>query len=213
MQVVFLGAPGSGKGTQAKRLAQKFGLEHISTGDILREAIKKNTELGQKARNFMDAGELVPDDVMLGIIKEELLTKSAKGFIFDGFPRTTAQAEGLDKMLQELGLSISKVINLNVPDEVIVNRLESRVLCADCGTDYNIKIKPPRIQGKCDVCGNRLYRRPDDAVDIIENRLKVYRKKTKPIEDFYRSRGLLAEVDGNRSCEDVFNSIAKTVAG
>ena len=213
MQVVFLGAPGSGKGTQAKRLARSFGAEHISTGDILRDAIKENTEMGRKAKIFMDAGNLVPDDIILGIIKEELLTKGNKGFIFDGFPRTTAQAEGLDRMLRDLGRSITRVINLNVPDEVIVNRLKSRVLCDNCGTDYNMQIRPPKISDKCDVCGGELYRRSDDTAEIIENRLKVYRQKTKPIEDFYRSKGLMAEIDGNRSCDEVFDSIAKAVAG
>ncbi len=211
MRIIFLGPPGSGKGTQAKKLAQKFGLEHISTGDILRDAIKKKTHLGIKAATFMDVGELVPDDVILGIIKEKLLTMMGKGFIFDGFPRTTAQADGLDRMLGELGISISKVVNLDVPDEVIVKRLESRVLCNNCGQDYNIESRPPISSDTCDVCGGKLYRRADDSAGIIENRLKVYREKTKVIEDFYRSKKLLIDIDGNRSCDDVFNSIAQAV--
>jgi adenylate kinase len=211
MRVIFLGAPGSGKGTQAKKLAQKFSLEHISTGDILRDAIKKKTQLGIRAAIFMDAGELVPDDVILGIIKEKLLTKRGEGFIFDGFPRTAAQADGLDRMLGELGISLSRVINLDVPDEVIIKRLESRVLCDSCGRDYNVDSKPPKISGKCDVCGGKLYRRLDDAAGIIENRLKVYHEKTKVIENFYRSKGLLTDIDGNRSCDEVFESIAQAV--
>jgi adenylate kinase len=212
MQVIFLGAPGSGKGTQAKKLAQKFGLEHISTGDILRDAIRKNTQLGIRAKILMDAGELVPDDVILGIIKEKLLTKKHKGFIFDGFPRTAAQAEGLDRMLGELGMSISRVFNLDVPDEVIVKRLESRVLCENCGKDYNVDSKPPKASDTCDACGGKLLRRADDTAEVINNRLKVYREKTKPVEDFYRTKGLLAWVDGNRSCEEVFKTIADAVA-
>jgi adenylate kinase len=212
MRVIFLGPPGSGKGTQAKKLAQKFGLEHISTGDILRSAIKKNTELGIKAKILMDKGELVPDDVILGIIKEKLLTIKNEGFIFDGFPRTAAQAQGLDRMLGELGMSISKVIDLDVPDDIIIKRLESRVLCDNCGRDYNIDSRPPKASDTCDVCGGKLYRRTDDTAEVIENRLEVYRKLTMPVEDFYRDKGLLASVDGNRSCEEVFRSIAEAVA-
>lgn len=213
MRLIFLGAPGSGKGTQAKRLAEKFGLEHISTGDILREAIRKESELGLMARKFMDAGQLVPDDVILGIIKEELLTTDRKGYIFDGFPRTAAQAEGLDKIFGESGFGISKVIKLDVPDEAIVKRLGSRLICRNCGQDYNTESKPPRVPGVCDICGGELYRRPDDAADIVQNRLSVYREKTRPIENYYRSKGLLAEIDGNRSSDEVFDSIVEAVVG
>lgn len=211
MQLIFLGAPGSGKGTQAKRLAEKFGLEHISTGDILREAIQKGTQLGLMAKSYMNAGQLVPDDVVLGIIKEELLTNKDKGFIFDGFPRTTAQAEGLDKIFRELGMNISRVIKLDVPDDVIVKRLSGRLICHNCGCDYNESGRMPKVAGICDCCGGELYKRPDDAADVIENRLAVYREKTRPIEDYYRSKGLLADIDGNRSPNEIFNSIVGAV--
>jgi adenylate kinase len=210
MRLIFLGAPGSGKGTQAKRVASKYDLRHISTGDILRKAIKEGTPLGLKAKILMDAGELVPDDVILGMIKEEL-TISPKGFIFDGFPRTRTQANGLDKILKELGLNISRVVNLDVPDVLIVDRLASRRLCKNCGQEYNLKTKPPKIENICDICGGELYQRPDDNADIITNRLKVYHDKTKPIEEFYRLKGLLAEIDGSRNFEEVFESIIEAV--
>lgn len=212
MRLIFLGAPGSGKGTQAKRLAKKYDLEHISTGDILREAIEARTEIGLAAKRLMDAGEFVPDDVILDLIKEEL-TKRRKDFIFDGFPRTRAQAEGLESILRELNLEISRVVNLNVPDEQIVERLEARRLCKNCGQEYNLKTRPPKKDGICDLCGGELYRRPDDSPEVIKNRLAVYYRKTKPIEDFYRTRGLLTEVDGNRSFDEVFDSISESVVG
>jgi adenylate kinase len=210
IRLIFLGAPGSGKGTQAKRLAQKFDLDHISTGDILRNAIKEQTKLGNMAQTFMDAGELVPDDVILGMIKEEL-TKRCKGFIFDGFPRTTAQAEGLDGILQELGIRISSVVNLEIPDSQIVKRLEARRLCRNCGQEYNLKTKPPKVEGICDLCGGELYRRPDDTPEVISNRLSVYHQKTRPIEEFYRSRGLLVQIDGSRGFDEVSDSIEAVV--
>jgi adenylate kinase len=212
MRLIFLGGPGSGKGTQAKRLADKFGLEHISTGDILRNAIRNETPLGLKAKTFMDAGELVPDDVILGMIKDGLLTKWHKGFIFDGFPRTTAQAAGLDKISQDLDMSISRVVNLDVPDQIIVDRLESRRLCRNCGQEYNLKTKPPHRPGICDKCGGELYQRPDDTAQVIKNRLAVYHNKTKPIEDFYRSKGLLVVIDGSKDFDEVFDSIIEAVA-
>jgi adenylate kinase len=212
MRLIFLGAPGSGKGTQAKRLAGKFDLDHISTGDILREAIKHGTQLGLKAKTFMDAGELVPDDVILGMIREMLLTKRGKGFIFDGFPRTTAQAEGLDQILKDLGIDISSVVNLEVPDQTIIDRLESRRLCRNCGQEYNLKTRPPHQSDVCDKCGGEIYRRPDDSPDVIKNRLAVYHEKTQPIEDFYRSKGLLAEIDGSKNFDQVFEAIVKAVA-
>jgi adenylate kinase len=211
MRLVFLGAPGSGKGTQAKRLARKFKLDHISTGDMLRDAIKAETPVGKKARTFMDAGELVPDDVILGMIKEEL-TKGSKGFIFDGFPRTRAQAEGLDDILRELGLSVSKVINLDVPNQVIVDRLGARRLCRNCGQEYNLKTRAPKRDNICDICGGQLYQRPDDSAEVVTKRLAVYHDKSKPVEDFYRLRGILIEVDGSREFDQVFDSVTKAVA-
>jgi len=212
MRVVFLGAPGSGKGTQAKRLAQKFNLKHISTGDILRSAISERTSLGIKAKAYIDAGNLVPDDVMLGMIREEL-TRRRTGFIFDGFPRTRAQADGLDVILRELGMNLTKVFNLEIPDRVAIERLEARRVCRNCGQEYNLKTRAPKVDAKCDLCGVDLYRRPDDDAEVINKRLAVYHEKTGSVEDFYRSKGLLADIDGSGGFDDVFDSITEALAG
>lgn len=210
MRMVFLGPPGSGKGTQAKKLVEKYSLAHIATGDILRRAVKDETELGSSAKKFVDAGELVPDEIILGIIKEEL-TGIGEGFIFDGFPRTLAQAEGLDGILSELGVNIDHVISLKVADETIIDRLVSRRLCKNCGFEFNLKTRPPKIKGVCDRCGGGLFQRTDDTVEVINNRLLVYRQKTEPIENYYRKRGILVEVDGDKDFNDVFGSITEMV--
>ena len=209
-RTIFLGPPGSGKGTQAKKLSEKFNLVHISTGDILRKAIKDGTELGKNAKSFVDAGNLVPDDIILGMIKEEL-TGNDSGFIFDGFPRTLAQAEGLEGLLKDLGMNIDRVINLRIADQVIINRLVARRLCKTCGFDYNLKTRPPKSEGLCDRCGGELFQRSDDNAEIIGNRLFVYKEKTRPIEEFYRTRGLLVDVDGGKGFEEVFDSIVEMV--
>lgn len=209
-RMIFLGAPGSGKGTQTKQLCEKFGLAHISTGDILRKAIKEETELGKNARRYVDGGELVPDDIILGMIKEEL-TGSDNGFIFDGFPRTYAQAEGLENILSELGMNIDRVINLQVDDQAIIDRLVARRLCKSCGFEFNLKTRPPKNEGVCDRCGGELFQRGDDNEEVINNRLDVYREKTKPIEEYYRARGLLLDVDGGKGFEEVFDSIVEMV--
>ncbi|MEE9555336.1 MAG: adenylate kinase [candidate division Zixibacteria bacterium] len=210
IRMIFLGAPGSGKGTQAKKLCEKLDLAHISTGDILRKAIKDETELGKNAKRYVDGGELVPDDIILKMIKEEL-TGSDSGFIFDGFPRTFAQAEGLEKLLGEMGMNIDRVINLLVDDQVIIARLVARRLCKSCGFEYNSKTRPPKQEGLCDHCGGELFQRSDDNAEVINNRLNVYREKTKPIEEFYRARGLLLDVDGGKGFEEVFESIVEMV--
>ena len=210
MRMVFLGPPGSGKGTQAKKLVEKYSLAHIATGDILRRAVKDETELGSSAKKFVDAGELVPDEIILGIIKEEL-TGISEGFIFDGFPRTLAQAEGLDGILCELGVNIDYVISLKVADETIIDRLVSRRLCKNCGFEFNLKTRPPKIEGVCDRCGGGLFQRTDDTVEVINNRLLVYRQKTEPIEDYYRKKGILVEIDGDKDFNEVFGSISEMV--
>jgi adenylate kinase len=208
--MVFLGPPGSGKGTQAKKLVEKFGMAHIATGDILRQAIKDESGLGLAAQKFMDAGELVSDEIILGIIKEEL-TGKGNGFIFDGFPRTPAQAVGLDGILSELGLNLDYVISLKVADEAIIDRLVSRRLCKNCGFEFNLKTRPPKVEGICDRCGGQLFQRTDDTVEVINNRLSVYREKTEPIEDFYRKKGILVEIDGGKDFDEVFGSITEMV--
>jgi len=210
MRLVFLGPPGSGKGTQAKILAKNKNLSHISTGDVLRNAVKNGTDLGKKAKAFMDAGDLVPDEIILGMIKE-MLQKNSKGFILDGFPRTAAQAEGLEKMMAELRLKLDATINLAVSDEEVLKRLTGRFFCEKCGSDFNVNTRPPKTRGICDKCGGKLLQRDDDKTEVISNRLKVYREKTKPVEDFYRSLSLLKDVDGAQSFDDVEAAIVKVV--
>jgi adenylate kinase len=210
MRLIFLGGPGSGKGTQAKKLVEKFNLAHISTGDLLRAAIKEGSELGLTAKKFVDAGDLVPDEVILGMIKDKL-TSLDGGFIFDGFPRTLAQAEGLEKLLGELNLSIDKVVNLNVDDAVIIDRLSARRMCKTCGFEYNLKTRPPKKEGICDLDGGELYQRSDDNEDTIKNRLETYHEKTKPIEDFYRKIGNLVDIDGARGFDEVSASIIESI--
>ncbi len=210
MRMVFMGPPGSGKGTQAKKLVEKYGLAHIATGDILRKAIKEETELGLSAKEFVDAGEMVPDRIILGMIKEEL-TRTGENSIFDGFPRTPAQAEGLDAILSDLGSNLDYVISLKIADDAIIDRLVSRRLCKNCGFEFNIKTRPPKIEGICDRCGGELFQRTDDTVDVINNRLVVYHEKTEPIEDYYRKKGILGEIDGGRGFDEVFGSIIEMV--
>jgi len=210
MRLVFLGPPGSGKGTQAKILAEKKNLKHISTGDVLRNAVKNGAELGQKAKQFMDAGDLVPDDLILGMIKE-ILQKDSDGFIFDGFPRTAAQAESLGKLMEEIGISIDSAINLAVNDQEVMKRLTGRFFCQKCGADFNVNTRPPKTEGICDKCGGDLGQRDDDKTEVIANRLTVYREKTKPVEDYYRSHNLLKDIDGTRGFEQVTDSILEVV--
>ena len=210
MRLVFLGPPGSGKGTQAKILAEKRGMKHISTGDVLRDAVKNGTELGKKAKQFMDAGDLVPDDVILGMIKE-ILQITKDNFIFDGFPRTAAQAEGLDTLMSELDIQLDAAINLAVSDEEVLKRLTGRFFCSQCGADFNINTRPPKKEGICDHCGGQLKQRVDDKTEVITNRLNVYREKTKPVEDYYRSRDALKEVDGAQAFDQVTSSIVGIV--
>ena len=211
MRLVFLGPPGSGKGTQAKILAEKKSLSHISTGDVLRSAVKNGTELGKKAKAYMNAGDLVPDELILGMIKE-ILRKNTEGFILDGFPRTAAQAEELTGMLSELGQELNSAINLAVSDEEVLRRLTGRLFCEKCGSDFNVNTRPPKSKGICDKCGGKLLQRDDDKTEVIENRLKIYREKTKPVEDYYRSHNLLKDVNGAQAFDDVAADIIKTVS-
>lgn len=214
MNIVFLGPPGAGKGTQAKILIERYGIPQISTGDMLREHRAKGTELGKKAQEYMDKGQLVPDEIILDMVKERLSQKDCeKGFILDGFPRTVAQAEALDRILSEMGKKLDFALALVVPDELLVERLTGRRTCKNCGMMYHIKYKPPKVEGVCDVCGGELYQRPDDNEETVRNRLKVYHESTAPLIDYYKKRGILREIDGSKSIEEITNQIIQILEG
>jgi len=208
MNIVFLGPPGAGKGTQAKILIERYGIPQISTGDMLREHRAKGTELGKKAQEYMDKGQLVPDEIILSMVKERLSQPDCeKGFILDGFPRTVAQAEALDRMLEEMGKKLDFALALVVPDELLVERLTGRRTCKQCGMMYHIKYKPPKVEGKCDVCGGELYQRPDDNEETVRNRLKVYHEQTAPLIEYYKKKGILREIDGRGTIDEITQQI------
>ena len=212
MNLLFLGPPGSGKGTQAVRVAEKFGIIHLSTGDELREAVKSGTELGLKAESFMKNGDLVPDEIIIGMIEEEIASgKLNKGFIFDGFPRTIPQAESLKKILLKNNINLDKAVLFDVPDDEIVKRLSGRWLCPVCNTGYNYPVKTPKVEGYCDNDKAKLKRRHDDEEDVVRNRLEVYKKQTEPIVNFYKSESILRNVDGKQVPDTVFNSVCEIV--
>jgi adenylate kinase len=214
MNIVFFGPPGAGKGTQAKILIERYGIPQISTGDMLREHRAKGTELGKKAQEYMDKGQLVPDEIILGMVKERLSQPDCqKGFILDGFPRTVAQAEALDKLLSEMGKKLDFALALIVPDELLVERLTGRRTCKNCGMMYHIKYKPPKVEGKCDVCGGELYQRPDDNEETVRNRLKVYHEQTAPLIEYYKNKGILREIDGSKSIEEITQQIISILEG
>lgn len=214
MRIVLLGGPGSGKGTQAKMLTEKLGVPQISTGDIFRAALKEGTPMGLKAKTFMDKGELVPDDVVIGVVEERLAKPDLeKGFMLDGFPRTLAQAEALDKILTSLKKKIDHAILVDVPDEELVGRLSGRRTCRDsaCGKMYHVMFNPPKIEGKCDACGADLYQRDDDNEKTIRERLTVYNSATSPLVDYYDGKGLLRRVEGVGPIGQIFASIEKVL--
>ena len=211
MNLIIFGAPGAGKGTQCALLVERLKYFQISTGDLLRGAIKLKTQLGQTAQSFMDKGLLVPDDVVIGLIDETLDNNKGKQFILDGFPRNTQQAEALDKMLQKKNLSVGKVLFLEVPEADLMDRLTGRRVCKSCGSVFHLTTKPPQMVGKCDVCGGELFQRPDDKSEVIGERLKVYRHNTLPLRDYYAQKKLLQEVDGNRATEEVFGDISREI--
>ena len=207
-KLMFLGPPGAGKGTQAQRLADDFGIPQISTGDMLREARRKETELGKKAGEYMDAGDLVPDEVVIGIVAERLQEDDASGgFILDGFPRTVAQAEAL----AEMGVELDGVVNIEVGESEVIRRLGGRLTCPECGASYHEEFSPPDQGGVCDKCGGALVKRPDDQPDAIKQRPESYRAKTAPLVDFYRAKGKLLNVDGEGSPSDVESRIREAV--
>lgn len=199
MNLIFLGAPGAGKGTQAEEVCRHFGIPAVSTGNLLREAVKNGTELGKKAKSFMDAGALVPDDIVIGIIKERLAQPDCeKGFVLDGFPRTVPQAETLDSM----GVRIDKVIEIHVPDEKIIRRMSGRRVCESCGASYHLEYRLPKVEGVCDNCGGKLVQRRDDVPETVVERLKVYHKQTEPLKDYYGAQGKLRIVEGQEQIAD-----------
>ena len=212
MRLILLGPPGAGKGTQAKMLKEKLLIPQISTGDILRQAIKDNNELGVKASSFMDAGQLVPDDVVIGLIKERIKQVDCeKGFILDGFPRTIVQAEKLSETLTEMGLVIDRVIGLEVNAEEVISRLAGRSTCPDCGGLFHEKSCPPKVSGICDGCGGVLAQRQDDNAETILKRLEVYQESTAPLKQFYKKQGNLKAVTARGSVEEIFSRILEMV--
>ena len=210
MNLILLGAPGAGKGTQAEIICAKLNIPSISTGNILRAAVKEGTEMGLKAKSFMDAGALVPDEVIIGILKERLAQPDcANGFILDGFPRNLAQAEELVGM----GIRVNKALLINVPDDVLVDRVQGRMVCDKCGASYHLKNNPPAAEGVCDKCGGRLEARKDDRPETVRARLKVYHDLTDPVVEFYRNRGVLSEIDGTASIDEATAEILKILEG
>ncbi len=210
MKIIMLGAPGAGKGTQAKMLAEKYGIPHISTGDIFRANIKEGTELGKKAKEYMDKGLLVPDELVVDLVMDRFKADDCKnGYILDGFPRTIPQAEALDSALAAVGEKMDFAINVEVPDENIVNRMSGRRACVGCGATYHIKYNPTKVEGICDVCGKELILRDDDKPETVLNRLKVYHDQTQPLIDYYGKAGIVKEVDGTVDMNDVFNAIVE----
>lgn len=208
MKIIMLGAPGAGKGTQAKRIAKKYDIPHISTGDIFRANIKEKTELGNKAKEYMDRGELVPDDITIGMLLDRIHKDDCKnGFVLDGFPRTIPQAQSLTKALSELGEKIDYAVNIDVPDESIITRMSGRRACLSCGATYHIVYSAPKAKDVCDTCGNVLVIRDDDKPETVKKRLEIYHDQTQPLIDYYKNEKILASVDGTKDMEEVFIDI------
>ncbi|MEF9953755.1 MAG: adenylate kinase [Clostridium sp.] len=212
MKIIMLGAPGAGKGTQAKKIAEKYQIPHISTGDIFRANIKKGTELGMKAKEFMDQGLLVPDEVTIGMLLDRIhMADCENGYVLDGFPRTIPQAESLTKALSEIGEKIDYAIDVDVPDENIINRMSGRRACPTCGATYHMLFAPPKKAGICDVCGSTLVLRDDDKPETVQKRLSVYHEQTQPLIAYYKKAGVLVSVDGTQAMDAVFQSILDTL--
>ncbi|MBX9689071.1 MAG: adenylate kinase [Candidatus Obscuribacterales bacterium] len=211
MQILFLGAPGAGKGTQCKRIATQLDLPHLSSGDLLREAVKAGTAAGAKAKSFMDQGVLVPDEVLIDMFREKLAQPECKGgFILDGFPRNVAQAEALDKLLAEIKKDLSVVVDLTVDFSKLKERITGRRLCANkaCNAPYHLKFAAPKVENKCDLCGSELYQRSDDKEELVEARLKTYSEQTAPLTAYYSKRNILKEVDGNGEADAIYAKLS-----
>lgn len=210
MKIIMLGAPGAGKGTQAKMIADKYSIPHISTGDIFRANIKNGTELGKKAKEYMDQGKLVPDELTVDLVIDRVGQEDCKnGYVLDGFPRTIPQAECLSETLAKMGTEIDYAINVEVPDENIVNRMSGRRACVSCGATYHIVHIPTKVEGICDRCGSELILRDDDKPETVTNRLTIYHEQTQPLIDYYKGKDILVEVDGTQDMKDVFADITK----
>ncbi len=210
MKIIMLGAPGAGKGTQAKQIAEKYGIPHISTGDIFRANIKEQTALGMEAKQYMDQGKLVPDELTVKILLDRVAKEDCKaGYVLDGFPRTIPQAEVLDKAVAELNEKIDFAININIPDENIINRMSGRRACLQCGATYHVVNIPPKAEGVCDVCGGGLVFRDDDQPETVKSRLAVYHEQTQPLIDYYNKKGILKEVDGTKDRSVTFAEIVQ----
>ncbi|MGO4994719.1 adenylate kinase [Jeotgalibaca porci] len=211
--LIITGLPGAGKGTQAERIIEKYEIPHISTGDMFRSAIKNETQLGLEAKSFMDKGELVPDEVTNGIVKERLQEEDTKnGFLLDGFPRTMDQADALDKIMTDLDRTIDAVINIDVNPEVLMSRLTGRIICRNCGATYHKVNHPPKVEGVCDKCGSTdLYQREDDKPETVENRIRINQEQSAPILEYYSNKGLLHTVDGEIGIENVFSEVQNII--
>jgi adenylate kinase len=210
--VILLGPPASGKGTQAARLEDKLGIPHVASGDLFRYNLKNETELGLKAKTYMDAGELVPDDVTIAMVLDRLSRDDCEdGALLDGFPRTIPQAEALDEALEEEGESIDLVLNIQVPEDVLIKRVTGRRLCRQCGASYHLEYKPPEEPGVCDKCGGELYQRDDDTEETARKRLQVYREQTQPLVDYYRDKDILVNIDGDQSIDEVTESLLDAI--
>lgn len=208
MNIILMGLPGAGKGTQASEIVKKFPIPHISTGDMFRKAIKDETDLGKEAKSYMDRGELVPDEITVGIVKERISEDDAKkGFLLDGFPRTIDQAESLSQIMSELDREIDAVINIEVPEEELMNRLTGRRICEKCGTTYHLVFNPPKVDGICDIDGGKLYQREDDNPETVSNRLSVNVKQSKPILEYYNNKGVLKNIDGSKDIDEVTKDV------
>lgn len=212
MRLILLGPPGAGKGTQAKMLTEKYGIPQISTGDILRQAVADKTKLGLEAQTYMEEGRLVPDEVVIGLIKERIKEADCEpGFILDGFPRTIVQAEKLSETLEEMNLSINRVIDFEVDPGTLVDRLTGRSTCSDCGAMYHETARPPKKPGVCNFCGGKLYQRPDDNEETIQKRLQVYQNETAPLKEFYSKKGNLKTAESQGTVEEIFSRVCQLI--